>query len=344
MASPGRTEAHSVELARRLEEAPHQFDFFQAVRRLENLHPDRPRAGQSRRPAEDPVRFCEEVSLAFAPRTISAYRREVGTRAPRMYVSFLGLLGPNGPMPLHLTQYVRDRERNHGDRALARFLDVFHHRMISFFYRAWATNQQAVQFERGEDDHFARYVGSMFGIGMASLRRRDAVPDVGKLHYSGHLVCQTRHPEGLRQLLQDYYGIRVEIAEFIGQWLDVPRDCCCRLGESPQTGSLGWTAIVGARVWECQQRFRLRFGPMHLDEYERLLPGGQSLRRLIAWVKNYLVDQLQWEVQLVLRKDEVPPLKMGTVGRLGWTTWLTSRPLDHDADDLVLQPQQAEGL
>jgi len=314
------------------------------VRRLENLRSDQPRVGHSKRPLEDPVRFCQEASLAFAPRTISAFRTDVGSRAPRMFINFLGLLGPNGPMPLHLTQYVRERVLIHHDQALARFLDVFNHRMLSFFYRAWAANQQTVQFERGDDDRFAVYVGSMFGIGMESYRRRDAVPDVAKLHYSGHLVCQTRHPEGICQTLEDYYGIRVEIREFIGQMLDVPDDCICRLGESPETGSLGWTAIVGQRVWECQQKFRLRFGPMTLREYERLLPGGDSLCRLIGWMKNYLADELLWDVQLILKKEEVPPLKMGTIGRLGWTTWLTSEPLDHDADDLILQPQQAEGM
>ena len=188
------------------------------------------------------------------------------------------------------------------------------------------------------------YIGSLFGIGMPTFRHRDAVPDTAKLHYSGHLVCKTRHPEGLCSLLEDYYGIRVEASEFVGQMLDVPPECQCRLGESPETGSLGWTAIVGARVWECQQRFRLRFGPMGLAEYERMLPGGDSLRRLIGWLKNYLADELQWDVQLILKKEDVPPLKMGAGGRLGWTTWMTSRPMDHDADDLVLRPEQAEGM
>jgi len=342
MAGESGTEAHS--LARRLQETPHGFDFFLAVRRLENLRPDQPRVGHSKRPLEDPVRFCQEASLAFAPRTLSAFRADVGARAPRMFVNFLGLLGPNGPMPLHVTQYVRERVLIHHDDTLARFLDMFNHRMLSFFYRAWAANQQTVQFERGEEDRFAVYIGSMFGMGMETHRRRDAVPDVAKLHYSGHLVCQTRHPEGICDTLEDYYGIRVRMVEFIGQMLDVPDDCVCRLGESPETGSLGWTAIVGRRVWECQQKFRLRFGPMTLREYQRLLPGGDSLRRLIAWMKNYLADQLLWEVQLILKKEEVPPLKMGTIGQLGWTTWLTSRPFDHDADDLVLQPRQAEGM
>ena len=347
MAGESRTETHSLaleSLIKRLGETPYAFDFFQAVRRLENLYPDRPRMGHSRRPAEDPVRFCQEASLVFAPSTISAFQSDVGGRAPRMFLNFMGLLGPNGPLPLHITQYVRERVLVHHDQVLARFLDTFNHRMASLFYRAWATNQQAVQFERGEEDHFARYVGSMFGIGMASLRGRDSVPDVAKLHYSGHLVCQTRHPEGLCATLEDYYRIPVDMVEFIGQMLVVPDDCLCRLGESPETGSLGWTAIVGSRVWECQQKFRLRFGPMRLVEYERLLPGGESLRRLIGWVKNYLADELLWEVQLILKKEEVPPLKMGAGGRLGWTTWLTSKPLDHDADDLILQPQQAEGM
>jgi len=352
MAAESGPEAHPVgstgelarEIARRLEEKPHGFDFFQAVRRLENLHADRPRVGFSRRPIEDPVRFCQEPSLAFAPRTVAGYRHDVGARAPRMFVNFLGLLGPNGPMPLHVTQYARERDRAQHDHTLARFLDLFNHRMLSFFYRAWAANQQTVQFERGGDDRFAVYIGSLFGIGMPTCRDRDSVPDVAKLHYSGHLVCQTRYPEGLCQLLADYYGVRVELAEFVGQWLDLPTDCICRLGESPETGSLGLTTIIGARMWECQQRFRLRFGPMGLAEYERLLPGGDSLRRLIAWLKNYLADQLLWDVQLILKKEEVPPLEMGKGGRLGWTTWMTSKPLDHDADDLILRPEQAEGM
>ncbi len=347
MAGESGTETRALEaLTRRLMAEPYGFDFFVAVRRLENLCRDKARVGHSKRPVEDALRFCQEASLAFAPSTVRAYRYEVGARAPRMYISFLGLLGPNGPMPLHLTQYVRNREVVHHDHAMARFVDLYHHRLVSFFYRAWAANQQTVQYERGEDDRFAMYFASLFGMGMASYRHRDAVPDVAKLHYSGHLVCQTRHPEGICSILADYYGIAVSLQEFIGQWMDIPPDCICRLGESPETGTLGMTALVGSRMWEAQRKFRLRFGPMGFEEYRRMLPGGDSLRRLLAWMKMYLNDELRWDVQLVLKKEEVPPLKMGAggVGQLGWTTWLTSEPLDHDADDLILQPQQAVGL
>lgn len=339
----GESGTETDRLTQHLREKAWDFDFFQAVRRMDNLRPETPPTGHSKRPLEDHVRFCQEASLKFATSTVSEYRSDTGARAPRLFVNFLGLLGPNGPLPMHITQYIRDRERNSNDHAMARFMDVFNHRMIALFYRAWAANNQAVQFERGAEDRFAAYVASLFGMGMESLRRRDAVPDIAKMHYSGHLVCKTRHPDGLRQILQDYYGIRVELVEFVGQWLQVPMQYQCRLGESAETGSLGRTTILGARMWEAQQRFRLRFGPMTFAEYERLLPGGESLRRLLAWVKNYLCDELTWEAQLILKKEEVPPLKLGGGGRLGWTTWMTSKPMPRDADDLVLQPQQAEG-
>jgi len=339
MAGESRPEASA--LIGRLADCPYRFDFYQAVRRLECARMNLPRMGYSQKPGDDPIRFCQQPSLAFAPSTISACQASSAGHAPRLFVNFLGLLGPNGPMPLHLTAHVRDRELNHGDLTLARFFDVFNHRMVSLFYRAWACNQQTVSFDRQAEDRFAEYVGSLFGIGMASFRSRDAAPDVGKLHYSGRLACQTKHPEGLQSILEDYFGIRARIEEFVGQWVELPPDCCCRLGESPETGRIGATAVVGARVWECQQKFRIKFGPMGFADYQRMLPGGNSLRRVVAWVRNYIGDELLWDVRLILKAEEVPQTHLGRLGQLGWSTWLRTGPFEKDADDLVLRPLAA---
>jgi type VI secretion system protein ImpH len=338
MGAEDRTAAHP--LIGRLYEQPYAYSFFMAVRRLENAYPDRPRTGHSRGPADDPIRFCQEPTLAFPPATLRKLEFGKDGRSPRLYVAFMGVFGPNGPMPLQFTAYAHEREMAK-DTTLARFIDVFHHRMVSLFYRAWACSQQAVQFERGEGDRFSVYVGSLFGMGMPSLRNRDAIPDVAKLHYSGRLACQTRHAEGLQAILEDYFRITARVEEFAGQWLELPPENQCRLGETPRTGSLGHTAICGSRIWDCQQKFRLRFGAMGLADYERMLPGGRSLVRLAAWVRNYTADELSWDLQLVLKKEEVPKTHMGTYGRLGWTTWLQSQPFDRDADDLVLRPSAA---
>jgi len=339
MASESGREIHSLE--QRLEEDPYRFDFFQALRRIECEHPELPRIGDSERAADEPVRLGQEVSLRFAPSTISRFLSGREGRRPRMLVNFLGLLGPNGPMPLHLTEYAQAREKHFRDPTLARFLDIFHHRILCFFYRAWAGNNLAVHRDREEQDRFAAYVGSLFGIGMESFRNRDTVPDPAKLHYSGRLVCQTRNAEGLRAVIADYFGIATEIDQFVGQWMPLPEDCRLRLGESPTTGALGSTAIVGSRIWECQQKFRLRMGPMKLADYERMLPEGDSFRRLRDWVRNYVDEELLWEVQLILQAEEVPEVRLGKSGRLGWTTWMKSRPLEEDADDLVLNPSVA---
>ncbi len=338
MDSENRTPADAVALSRALEREPYQFDFFQALRRLECSYRDRPRLGRSLRAADDPIRLAQQPSMAFAPSTLAAFEPGKEGRPARLEVNCFGLLGPNGPLPLHLTEYARDRLRHAHDPTFVRFLDVFHHRLLSLFYRAWADAQPTVHFDRPDSDRFALYVGSLFGLGMASLRDRDAMPDLAKLHYAGRLACQTRHAEGLEAMLADFFKLPVTIEPFVAHWLELPVDCHCRLGESPETGTLGVTTVIGARVWDCQHKFRIRFGPLSLADYQRLLPGGISLERLAAIVRNYVGDELRWDLHLLLRKAEAPPLTLGAkTAQLGWTTWLLGQPLARDADDLCLR-------
>jgi type VI secretion system protein ImpH len=332
-----RVAPDALELFRRLAAAPETFGFFQALRRVESTHRDRPRLGTTHRSAQEPVRLAQEPSLAFAPATLAALEPAVGSRPPRLVSRFLGLFGPNGPLPLHLTEYARDRQRNFRDPTFVRFADVFHHRMLSLFYRAWAAPQPAVNYDRPEGDRFALYIGALVGMGMPLLRRRDAMPDLAKLHFAGRLACQTRHPEGLQALLSAFFRMPVAITEFVGEWMHLPSETYSLLS-SPETCSLGVSATVGARVWGCHQKFRVIAGPMSFADYRRLLPGGRSLVRLVAIVRNYVGDALGWDVHLVLKGEEIPQLLLGRQGQLGWTTWLGTRPEMTDADDLKLRP------
>ncbi|MFI5379645.1 MAG: type VI secretion system baseplate subunit TssG [Tepidisphaerales bacterium] len=335
MAAPDGTQKYSLidAFLKRADE----FDFYQAVRRLEAVNPEKPRIGQSLRVADDCVRFCQKPSLRFEPVTVTGYQQASQYAPDRLFVAFMGLLGPHGPMPLHLTEYIRARELQANDPTLARFFDVFNHRMIALFYRAWRTNQQAVSFDRPDQDRFLAYFGSLIGISTPPFRNRDAIQDMAKLHYCGRLACPTKSAEGLVAILVDYFRVPVELEEFVGQWIELPVENRLRLAESPETGTIGRTAIMGSRVWECQHKFRLRIGPLTLADYQRLLPRGVSLRRLHDWVRNYCGDQFGFEVQLVLRKQDVPKLRPGVIGQLGWTTWLSTKKFEEDADDLVLQ-------
>ena len=337
MADANRSQA--TDLIRKIEADPFAFDFFRAVRLVETHRSDLPRVGKSISLRDDPVRFKQNPSLAFAPSTNESFDAGDDGRPPRLHVNFLGLCGPNGPLPLHISEYAHDRKYNAHDGAMAGFFDVFHQRMLSLFYRAWAVNQKSVDLDRPNAARFPEYIGSLFGLGMESLCDRDEVPDWAKLHFSGRLVCQNRNAEGLGAILEDYFGMPTTIQSFCGHWLNLPESSLCRLGQSPETGSLGTTAIVGARFWDCQLKFRIRFGPMSVSRLQNLLPGTIAFGKLKAWVRNYAPFEYLWDVQFVLAKEEVPSTRLGESGRLGWTTWIKSKPFERDAEDLILNPE-----
>jgi type VI secretion system protein ImpH len=338
MAETTGTTSSGLELLQALAEKPHSFDFFQALRRLENLYSDKPRIGTSSHAAEDPVRLAQEAHLVSAPSTLAAFEPGAGGALPRLTSYFFGLLGPNGPLPLHLTEFVRERHWHHADPTMGRFLDLFHHRMLSLFYRAWAINEPTVSFDRPDEDSFGRYLGALFGLGMPNLRRRDRFPDEARLHYAGLFAAQTRHAAGLESVLAGYFGMPVRIEQFQPAWMHLPEELQWRLGSSPDSGILGQTTTPGARVWGCHQKFRICFGPLSLAEYERLLPGGDSMMRLVPLVRFYAGDELTWDVNLILKREEIPRLQLGRTARLGWTSWGQLRPPEHDADDLKLNP------
>lgn len=336
MAGESGPQAHP--LIQKLHENPYGFDFYLAVRLLDAARPDHPRTGHAEHPWEDNARFSQEPSLAFAPSTVAAIRPQEGGAPPRLFINFFGLLGPNGPLPHHITQYARERERNAGDATTSRFFDLFNHRLTSLFYSAWSVAQHTVSADRPDDDRFGAWIGALFGMGTEALLGRDSVPDAAKLFAGGHLVCQSRHSSGLRAILGDYFGVNTQIQEMAGLWMDLPEDCRLRLGESRTTGTLGSTTIVGSRFWDCQQKFRIRMGPMSLKDYERLLPTGAAMKRLADWVHMYTCDEFTWDLRLILLADEIPQTALGKKGQLGWTTWLRSKPMTRNVEDLVLRP------
>jgi len=324
-----------------LAEAPYSYDFYQTLRRLECLYPDKPRWGESLRPVDDPIRLGQDPDLSFAPAAVASFSMGRGDGLPRLQVRMFGLFGPNGPLPIHLTEYAHERLHNAGDATLSRFLDVFHHRFLALFYRAWAQAQPHVNRDRPDMDRYAGYIAAFFGIMPASFRRRDATPDVAKLFQAGNLVRHVRNREGLADILEQYFRVPVEIEEFVGHWMLLgvgERTYLAREG-----AVLGAGAVIGKRVWDGQHKFRIRMGSLTLAQYVNLLPGGALFAQLVDWVRFYLSFELDWDVRLILRKEEVPRLTLDRTRRLGWTTWLGKRRASSDAGDLCLHAETVIG-
>lgn len=301
-----------------LSTAAFEFDFHAAMRGLEAWFRDRPRAGEALRPSDEPVRLGQDPSLAFAPAAVTSFRPNEDGRPARLTVAFFGLFGPNGPLPLHVTEYARERLRHMGDRTLSAFADIFNHRMLLLFHRAWTQVEPTARQDRPESNRFGVYVGSLVGTGMATLRGRGELPDTAELQYAGWLSNPVRSADGLKAILQDYFEIPVSIDEFLGEWLEVPEESRLQLGGPAEVSALGRTALLGRRAFSAQHRFCVRLGPLTREQFRRFLPGSAGLARLEAWVRRYVGDELAWEVRLRLREDASNQVVLGGGNRLSY--------------------------
>lgn len=335
MAGEARTSSESVDTLAEMEAAPWNYDFFQALRRIECEYPDRPRLGHSLRLADDPLRLGQKPDCGFAPATLASVEHNPdGT--PRIEQYFFGLTGPNGPLPLHLTEYARERQRNSADATFKRFLDVFTHRLLTLFYRSWAEARPTVSMDRPDQDYWSPRLGALSGRGMESLLGQGPIDDAARYYYTGHLAAQTRYPDGLRTILAEFFGVPVAIEEYVGQWLELPERS--RLGAAAST--LGMDLCLGTHVWDRQHKFRICIGPLDLSQYQRFLPGGELFHELAAWVAEYLGEELDWDANLVLKREDVPPLTLSGGDRLGFNNWLGTP--GQDAKDLLLARHYAD--
>lgn len=332
------TSEDTLRFLRELEESPHRHDFFSALRQLEAIHSDKPLLGDGARPVDEPVRLGQEPSLAFASAAVTSFETGVEGQPHRLQSVFFGLFGPNGPLPLHLTEYARDRERQVGDRTFHAFADIFHHRMLLLLYRAWANAQPVVGMDRPAPKRIDAYVGSLFGMGTSDLRNRDHVDDYAKMHMAGRFALQTRPAQGLVAIVEEFLRLPVRILEFVGEWARLARHDWAELGVTGSACVLGRDAVLGRAVWICQHKFRLVCGPLRIDPFRSLLPGRDSLLRIRDLIRQYVGVSLDWDVQLVLEAADVPRLSLGKTGELGWTTWLGERQTPAPADDVIIRP------
>jgi len=341
MASPSRRSDSSIELSEveaRLRDGPYRFEFFQAIRLLERIFPDRKPVGRFTLPSEEVARLGAYPSLGF-PASEIQHIEWTEREAPFVAVNFMGTTGRQGPLPHSYTTLILDRLRA-GDRTLRDFLDLFHHRMLSFFYQAWEKYRFAISYERGERDRFSHHLLDLIGLGTAGLQDRLAIPDDAFLFFAGIFGQRPHSASALEMLLNDYFEVPVEVVQLLGGWfrLDESTECCIGERATPSE-QLGLGAVVGDEVWNQQARARIRIGPLDLEQYLEFLPNGAAYEPLRALLRFWTNEEIDFEVQLILKHDKVPSCELGGEGQgmpqLGWVTWMKSRSLDRDPEDTI---------
>jgi type VI secretion system protein ImpH len=340
MAGPDRYASADLAAVRALQAEPHRFSLFAAMRLLEDASPDRPRIGAARRPTDEGVRFSQPPHVWFAPSDVIACDAGPGGRLRIEQYGF-GVFGPNGALPLHLTEYAYERSRHHDDDAVADFINLFQHRFTELFYRAWAEADPVASASRPQGDWFVLYLGALFGLWGSGALQRDSVDDGAKLSRAGLLAPGSRSADGLEALLADFFGLAVEVRQFVGEWLAIPDELRTRLDARGQAAVLGTSATLGKASWQCQYRYEIVVGPLRYETFLQMLPGSRALRELRDLVRLYTSGEQSCAIRLTLAAGEAPGMELGRSGRLGWTSWIGKR--NGVADDVILQAEHMNG-
>lgn len=316
----GRTLTSSMVDAAR---EPWRHGFISIVRELAAQHSHLPPVGHAQRAQQEPFRLGQQASMAFAPREIAEIRERDGLPSIRLFG--LGMLGPNGPLPIHMTEWVRERSQGKRDDTMADFLDMFHHRYLVLLYRAWAQAQAAAGLDRPGEESFTPYIARLAGDEVDDVPHA-ALPPHARWASAAHRVRQARNPEGLASTLSRYFGVGVQLHEYQLQWIAIEPVDACRIGMPRRSSMLGQGALVGDVVADRQHKFRLTIGPLTLRQYLRFTPqsarDGSDVQALIEWVRAFVGYEYAWEVALELRRDEAPSTRLGGEERLGWSTWM----------------------
>ncbi len=337
MAATDRKPSTALSHLEQLAGAAGKYSFSAAMRIVECAFAERPRLGESQRPSEDAVRLAQQATLGFSGMPIE--RLERGGPAGRygtLSVRYPGLFGPNGPLPLHFTEYVVDRAKHGGDRTLRDFINVFQHRLLSMYWRAISSAQPVVQLDRPEDDRFATYYSSLAGLQSLESDALDPRIPRARRHWVSHFARPVRNTEGLEAILSGFFETPVCVEEFVGDWVDLPSAGLALGGAN----SLGSDTFLGESFWDCSQSIRVVFTSLDLEHYERLLPSGESWPLIEQLISSYIGAELAWDVRFVLSPGESQQLKLDGSRRLGWTTWLQGADENEERQELVLRPDR----
>ncbi|WP_144138488.1 type VI secretion system baseplate subunit TssG [Paraburkholderia sp. BCC1884] len=319
---------------------PHAFDLYVLLRWLDARAGMPVRLGRATHPGDEPLRIGQQASLAFAPATLASAAPGQDGAPARVSIYSFGLFGPNGPLPLHLTEYAYDRLHHHGDSTLSAFADLFHHRLILLFYRAWADAQPTVSLDGGPGARFDAYIASLIHAGLPSQLKSNGIAAHASYYMAGHLVRQTRNPVGLQHILCAFLGVPVEIVEFVPHWIPVGPRQRTRLRTSSNGTGLGCGAMLGKAVRDVQSKFELRVGPLSREQYRDLLPDTRRSRQVVEWVRHYAGIEWAWDMRLVMSASQVHGNSLGPGQPLGWGSWLGTRHgTGGDADEFVYQPE-----
>jgi type VI secretion system ImpH/TssG family protein len=289
---------------------------FPIVRQLEARAPGKPRIGRAKRPEQSVVDLAQEANLAFPDRTLAGVQPMPGRPQLRGY--WLGLTGPMGPLPTHLSEYVFYERRYAKKRPFGDWLDLISARMLQMFYRAWAESQPVAHADRPGDDRFADWLSALSGCA-EGVRPDAAFFPRARVHYAA-VFAGLRSAAAIQDALTHLLGQPVRVVEYMPKWREFEYEDLSRLGDRFST--LGSDVALGRRVFSASDAFRVIVRADSFRDYRTLLPGGERFKVAAEAIDAFKPGHLEWDLTVEIDDADAPAARLDGRIQLGWTSWL----------------------
>ncbi len=316
MAAEDRAAPEHLSFLQKVAPDADRYGLFAVLRGAEARAPSLPRIGASRIPSQNVVDLSQTPSMSFPPSTLESIQLNSG-RA-RVNGFWLGLTGPMGPLPLHLTEFAFYERRYSAKRPFGDFLNVLAGRMLQFFFRAWSESSPTAQADRPDDDRFAHYIAALSGATQGA-RADSAFPARARIHYAG-VFASRRSAGSIQDALTNLLRTPVRLLEYQPRWRDVENEDRSRLGQG--FNALGTDAVLGGKIFGVSDAFRVVIRAQTLRDYEDFLPTGRRFKVAAEALDAFSPSHLEWDLALELENTKARALHLDGRGRLGWTGWL----------------------
>ncbi len=312
-------------LYQRLEAEPTSFDAVTALRVAE--------AEADRRGVPLSIRSSSDGALAGAPITeVSGEVEEI-----RIEAQILPLTGPLSPLPFAYTEIAaRDRRRRAG--GFSSFLMLFSGRMTLLFADAAEKYRlpDMLRWVPRDRNALIATFRALIGFGTADLQPRMPLEGDATLRYAGLYAQRTRSALGLRALAEAELRLPVRVKQFHQTWRPLPASEQSRANGLAQ---LGFDAVAGAFVPDRAGQCRIVVGPVRYPDFLSLEAGQSRVENLRRLVRLYLGPILDFDIQVILDRRDIPETQLGGGGakvRLGWNAWARSEPAAADSDEAIV--------
>ncbi|WP_032112997.1 type VI secretion system baseplate subunit TssG [Candidatus Paracaedibacter symbiosus] len=322
MATVARRSDYSLESD--LYQETYEFEFSQAIRILEGLNQNSISFGEGDDPLKEALQVKSRLTLAVSSSDIYSVTAPLGgDHRPILTVNFLGLAGIQGPLPTPYTDLVIDRVR-HKDTSSRDFLDIFNHRLASFWHRVRKKVVLGMEQIPPESTVAGKTFLDLLGLNSHYLRHKLRVPDRSLLTFAPLFWQRTKSTAGLQQLLKSYFQTEIHIQELQGHWRQGALEDLSLMGtQKGQYNVLGKSVILGKRSWDQAAGIRIFLKQLSWKKYLTHLPGQHGHAALASLTKFYGGIDHKFTFYAAIKREEIPPTLLGKVARLGQITWLT---------------------